>query len=184
MNPVCGSYFPVIEPPSRERQAFLPAAPLEMPHPGGYSCAVAALAEHQPASMDFSYMAGSSTYPVFDMIRRPCNMSSGSLCGVENNSLDTWSGIAPSCSREVVREEGECSTDHWSEGAEAGASYAGSDIMVDAGTMQPLPFAENFTMAASHFRPESIEEQMMFSMAVSLAEAHHGRTQAQGLAWL
>ncbi|NP_001143691.1 E3 ubiquitin-protein ligase GW2 [Zea mays] len=183
VNPVCGSYFPVIEPPSRERQAFLPAAPLEMPHPGGYSC-VAALAEHQPPSMDFSYMAGSSTYPVFDMIRRPCNMSSGSLCSVENSSLDTWSGMAPNYSRGVVREEGECSTDHWSEGAEAGTSYAGSDIMVDAGAMQPLPFAENFTMAPSHFRPESIEEQMMFSMAVSLAEGHHGRTQAQGLAWL
>jgi hypothetical protein len=56
--------------------------------------------------------------------------------------------------------------------------------MADAGTIQPLPFAENFTMAPSHFRPESIEEQVMFSMAVSLAEAHHGRMQAQGLAWL
>ncbi|KAG2657412.1 E3 ubiquitin-protein ligase GW2 isoform X1 [Panicum virgatum] len=184
VNPVCGSYFPVIEPQTRERQAFLPAAPMEMPHPGGYSCAVAALAEHQPPSMDFSYMAGSSTFPVYDMIRRPCNMSGGSMCAVENSSLDTWSGIAPSCSRESVREEGECSTDHWSEGAEAGTSYAGSDIMADAGTMQPLPFAENFAMAPSHFRPDSIEEQMMFSMAVSLTEAHHGRAHAQGMAWL
>jgi len=88
VNPVCGSYFPVIEPQTRERQAFLPAAPMEMPHPGGYSCAVAALAEHQPPSMDFSYMAGSSTFPVYDMIRRPCNMSGGSMCAVENSSLD------------------------------------------------------------------------------------------------
>ena len=83
----------------------------------------------------------------------------------------------------MVREEGECSTDHWSEGAEAGTSYAGSDIVVDAGTMPPLPFADNYSMVASHFRPESIEEQMMYSMAVSLAEAH-GRTHTQGLAWL
>ncbi|TVU33242.1 hypothetical protein EJB05_25032 [Eragrostis curvula] len=183
-NPVCGSYFPVMEAPSRERQAFLPAPPLEIPHPSGYSCAVAALAEHQLPSMDFSYMAGNSTFPVFDMIRRPCNISGGSMCGMENSSLDSWSGIAPSCSREVIREEGECSTDHWSEGAEAGTSYAGSDIVADPSTMQPLPFAENFAMAPSHFRPESIEEQMMFSMAVSLAEAHHGRTHAQGMAWL
>ncbi|CAN6243720.1 unnamed protein product [Urochloa humidicola] len=184
VNPVCGNYFPVIEPQTRERQAFLPAAPMEMPHPGGYSCAVAALAEHQPPSMDFSYMAGSSTFPVYDMVRRPCNISGGSMCAVENSSLDTWSGIAPSCSREVAREEGECSADHWSEGAEAGTSYAGSEIMADAGTMQPLPFAENFAMAPTHFRPDSIEEQMMFSMAVSLTEAHHGRAHAQGMAWL
>jgi hypothetical protein len=50
--------------------------------------------------------------------------------------------------------------------------------------MQPLPFAENFAMAPSHFRPDSIEEQMMFSMAVSLTDAHHGRAHAQGMAWL
>jgi hypothetical protein len=49
--------------------------------------------------------------------------------------------------------------------------------------MPLLPFAENYNMAPSQFRPESIEEQMMYSMAVSLAEAH-GRTHTQGLAWL
>lgn len=106
------------------------------------------------------------------------------MCAVDNSSLDTWSGIAPSCSREVVREEGECSTDHWSEGGEAGTSYAGSDIMADLGTMQQLPFVENFAMAPSHFRPDSIGEQMMFSMAMPLTEAHHGRPHAQGMAWL
>jgi hypothetical protein len=84
----------------------------------------------------------------------------------------------------MVREEGECLTDHWSEGAEAGTSYAGSDIVADPATMQPLPFPENFAMAPSHFGPESIEDQMMFSMPVSLTEAHHGRMHAQGLAWL
>ncbi|KAK1616491.1 hypothetical protein QYE76_022008 [Lolium multiflorum] len=181
-NPVCGSFMPVIEPPLRERQAFVPAPPLEIPHPGGFSCAVAAMTEHQPPSMDFSYMPGNSAFPVFDMFRRPCNISGGGMCAIES-SPDSWSGIAPSCSREVMREEGECSTDHWSEGAEAGTSYAGSDIVVEPGTMPPLPFAENYNMAPSHFRPESIEEQMMYSMAVSLAEAH-GRTHTQGLAWL
>ncbi|EMS60354.1 hypothetical protein TRIUR3_24366 [Triticum urartu] len=170
-NPSCGSFMP-FEQPTRERQAFVAAPPLEMPHPGGFSCAVAAMAEHQPSSMDFSYMTGSSAFPVFDMFRRPCNIAGGSM-GAAESSPDSWSGIAPSCSRrEVVREEGECSTDHWSEGAEAGTSYAGSDIVVDAGTMLPLPFADNYSMVASHFRPESIEEQMMYSMAVSLAEAH------------
>jgi hypothetical protein len=174
-----------MEAPSRERQAFLPAAPLEIPHPGGYSCAVAALAEHQPPSMDFSYMAGNSTFPVYDMVRRPCNISGGSMCAMENSSLDSWSRIAPpSCSREMVREEGECLIDHWSEGAEAGTSYAGSDIVADPATMQPFLFPENFAMAPSHFGPESIDDQMMFSMSVSLAEAHHGRMHAQGLAWL
>nr|AFU88754.1 GW2-A [Triticum aestivum] len=181
-NPSCGSFMP-FEQPTRERQAFVAAPPLEMPHPGGFSCAVAAMAEHQPSSMDFSYMTGSSAFPVFDMFRRPCNIAGGSM-GAAESSPDGWSGIAPSCSRrEVVREEGECSTDHLSEGAEAGTSYAGSDIVVDAGTMLPLPFADNYSMVASHFRPESIEEQMMYSMAVSLAEAH-GRTHSQGLAWL
>jgi hypothetical protein len=174
-----------MEAPSRERQAFLPAAPLEIPHPGGYSCAVAALAEHQPPSMDFSYMAGNSTFPVYDMVRRPCNISGGSMCAMENGSLDSWSRIAPPiCSREMVREEGECLIDHWSEGAEAGTSYAGSDIVADPATMQPFLFPENFAMAPSHFGPESIDDQMMFSMSVSLAEAHHGRMHAQGLAWL
>ncbi|KAG8070196.1 hypothetical protein GUJ93_ZPchr0006g43313 [Zizania palustris] len=181
-NPVCGNFMPVAEPSPRERQPFVPATTLEIPHGGGFSCAVAAMAEHQPPSMDFSYMAGGSAFPVFDMFRRPCNMAGGSMCNLES-SLESWSGIAPSCSREVVREEGECSADHWSEGAEAGTSYAGSDIVADAGTMPQLPFAENFAMAPSHFRPEIIEEQMMFSMAVSLADAH-GRTHSQGLAWL
>ncbi|KAE8806272.1 Yrg1 [Hordeum vulgare] len=181
-NPACGSFMP-FEQPTRERQAFVAASPLEIPHPGGFSCAVAAMTEHQPSSMDFSYMTGSSAFPVFDMFRRPCNIAGGSLRAVES-SLDSWSGIAPSGTRrEMVREEGECSIDHWSEGAEAGTSYAGSDIMADAGTMPPLPFADNYSMAASHFRPESIEEQMMYSMAVSLAEAH-GRTHTQGLTWL
>lgn len=174
--------MPVTEPSPRECQPFVPAASLEIPHGGGFSCAVAAMAEHQPPSMDFSYMAGSSAFPVFDMFRRPCNIAGGSMCNLES-SPESWSGIAPSCSREVVREEGECSADHWSEGAEAGTSYAGSDIVADAGTMPQLPFAENFAMAPSHFRPESIEEQMMFSMALSLADGH-GRTHSQGLAWL
>uniref|UniRef100_J3LBA7 GW2 n=1 Tax=Oryza brachyantha TaxID=4533 RepID=J3LBA7_ORYBR len=181
-NPLCGNFMPVTEPSLRERQPFVPAAPLEIPHGGGFSCAVAAMAEHQPPSMDFSYMAGTSAFPVFDMFRRPCNIPGGSMCNLES-SPESWSGIAPSCSREVVREEGECSADHWSEGAEAGTSYAGSDIIADAGTMPQLPFAENFAMAPSHFRPESIEEQMMFSMALSLADGH-GRTHSQGLAWL
>nr|AGS15004.1 GW2-6A-Lk [Triticum aestivum] len=82
-NPACGSFMP-FEQPTRERQAFVAAPPLEMPHPGGFSCAVAAMAEHQPSSMDFSYMTGSSAFPVFDMFRRPCNIAGGSMGAAES----------------------------------------------------------------------------------------------------
>ncbi|CAD5186061.1 unnamed protein product [Musa acuminata subsp. malaccensis] len=83
---------------------------------------------------------------------------------------------------ELPREEfGECSTDQWSEVAEAGTSYAGSDGMVEAGAAA-MSLSEGTNMASGLSVPESFDEQMMLAMAVSLAEAQ-ARTSSHGVSW-
>lgn len=70
---------------------------------------------------------------------------------------------------------GECSTDCWSQVADSGTSYAGSDVTVEA--------MESKNMVSGNVIPESFEEQMMMAMAVSLAEAQ-AKPSNNGISWL
>lgn len=82
----------------------------------------------------------------------------------------------------IPREEGEWGLDHGSAVAEAGTSYASSDVTEEAQTQDEIEGGFQPSVAGP-IVPESFEEQMMLAMAVSLAEAR-ARTNAQGVAWL
>lgn len=102
---------------------------------------------------------------------------------MENYNGENWIEVSPSSGRAAMpRQENEWAMDHGSVVAEAGTSYAVSDVTVD--TMPgALSLPEGVNMAATHLLPESFEEQMMLAMAVSLAEAR-ARTCPQGLTWM
>lgn len=165
--------------------------PLEV-HSGSFSCAVAALTEqhhhHHPlTSVPYS------NYPTFsfDQIQRPGFIPSIDMCSsIGNPSICSSWVESPSSTQRVVSsgEDGECSTDQWSDAAEAGTSYAGSDIVLDTGrghvpiplpVSMPMIIPDGFGMGPVHV---GFEDQMMLSMAVSLADAR-GRTNSQGLTW-
>ncbi|XP_073002812.1 E3 ubiquitin-protein ligase GW2-like [Typha latifolia] len=170
-NPGClGSMLP--EPSSSEHYD----SNVEVSPSSGFACAVAALAEHQHMNGESPAMAGGST-STYDILQRSDNLPSGDLSLIENNSQGSWTNSR----RRMIREGGECSSDQWSEVAEAGTSYASSDVMVDLGASSAL--VPSVTMAPGHLLPESFEEQMMLAMAVSLAEAR-ARTGAPGLTWM
>ncbi|KAG1330295.1 E3 ubiquitin-protein ligase GW2 [Cocos nucifera] len=178
-NPPCGG--DVLPGPSFSDNSVA-VAPVEV-SPGGLACAVAALAERQHVNGDSAASMAGSDASSFDMLRQSSSLPVGMATAVENDPPGCWNEESADGGRGVTREEGECSTDHWSEVTEGGTHYAGSDVMVHAAsaTVSPLPDAGN--MAASHLLPESFEEQMMLAMAVSLADAG-ARTNARGLTWL
>ncbi|XP_078176956.1 E3 ubiquitin-protein ligase GW2-like isoform X2 [Carex rostrata] len=165
--------------------------PLEV-HSGSFSCAVAALTEqhhhHHPLTT-----VPYSNYPTFsfDQIQRPGFIPSIDMCSsIGNPSICSSWVESPSSTQRVVSsgEDGECSTDQWSDAAEAGTSYAGSDIVLDTGrghvpiplpVSMPMIIPDGFGMGPIH---AGFEDQMMLSMAVSLADAR-GRTNSQGLTW-
>ncbi|RWV93164.1 hypothetical protein GW17_00044401 [Ensete ventricosum] len=129
-------------------------APAKLSSSGGLACAAAALAERQ-------------------------HMNSDAAAHVTANSA---AAVLPDGGSELPREEfGEFSTDRWSEVAEAGTSYAGSDGMVEAGAAA-IPLPEGTNVASGFSVPESFDEQMMLAMAVSLAEAQ-ARTSSHGVSW-
>ncbi|XP_008801977.1 E3 ubiquitin-protein ligase GW2-like [Phoenix dactylifera] len=178
-NPTCGSNV-LPEPSVEECYNSLAVPPIEV-SPGGLACAVASLAEHQHMNGDSAASMAGSGALAFDMVRQSSSLPVGMTRVIGKNPPGFWNEVSPDSGREVPREEGECSTDHWSEVTEAGTSYAGSDVMVDAGAAAASFPGVN--MAANHLLPESFEEQMMLATAVSLAEAR-ARTNAQGLTWL
>ncbi|KAJ8479662.1 hypothetical protein OPV22_023389 [Ensete ventricosum] len=107
------------------------------------------------------------------------HMNSDAAAHVTANSA---AAVLPDGGSELPREEfGEFSTDRWSEVAEAGTSYAGSDGMVEAGAAA-IPLPEGTNVASGFSVPESFDEQMMLAMAVSLAEAQ-ARTSSHGVSW-
>ncbi|XP_072984322.1 E3 ubiquitin-protein ligase GW2-like [Typha latifolia] len=176
LEPPCPEFYNMlVEPPYPDRYSHA-VTPAEV-CPGGFACTVATLAEHQHMNGNYTSLAGNNAQ-VFDMLRQ-----SGSIPSINMSMMDSspgsWIEVPPNC-RRIVREEGECSTDQWSDVTEVGTSYAGSDTMVDGVTTLSLP--ESFNMAAGHLIPESVEEQMMLGMAVSLAEAR--ARSAPGLTWL
>ncbi|KAJ4788933.1 Protein SIP5 [Rhynchospora pubera] len=166
--------------------------PLDV-HSGSFSCAVAALTEQQQQHHHPLTSVPYSSYPPFsyNQIQRPGFVPSVDMCSTIVNPSICGSWVeSPSSTQRVVLagDDGECSTDQWSDAAEAGTSYAGSDIVLDTGpghlpvqlpVSVPMVIPDGFGMGPVH---GGFEDQMMLSMAVSLAEAR-GRTNSPGLTW-
>ncbi|KAG9448047.1 hypothetical protein H6P81_014175 [Aristolochia fimbriata] len=155
---------------------------------GGLACAIAALAERQQLDGDPSTSVAS-----YDISAPVGSMPLGHERVGVSYPPENWIEVSPDSGRAVVgREENEWTLDHGSEVAEAGTSYASSDVTLEAGGPEvggtALPLNDG---GEEHFQapisgpvlPESFEEQMMLAMAVSLAEAR-ARPNSQGVAWL
>lgn len=147
---------------SPHMQDFRAAAKDTPPH--GLACTVAALAERQLAIRGGAL---ATEDPTFD--QHPSESKAW---------LDACEGSSTSV---PPTDDGECSIDNCSEVAEAGTSYAGSDIAFD--TARAVSLRDGANMATGHLLPESFEEQMMLAMAVSLADAR-ARASPQGVSWM
>ncbi|KAJ6829382.1 uncharacterized protein M6B38_358115 [Iris pallida] len=160
--------------------------PTEASPSGGLACTVAALAERQHMSGDFANASGSSI-PAFESSLQSGCLTAREERAIQNYPSERWVEVSPDSGRAEARveeDEGEWSAeDHGSEVAEAGTSYASSDIVVDAAGASLSNPEGSVNMAAGHLLPESFEEQMMLAMAVSLAEART-RTNSQGMTWM
>jgi hypothetical protein len=135
---------------------------------GGFACAVAALAEQQHMLGDSSSTAICQTSR-HDILSRSQRSFTDDLSVAGSSSSGTRvEEPSTSRTRQQTREGTEYSNnDGWSEAAEAGTSFAGSDVTVEAGAAN---------LAASDVSsigtvPDSFEEQMMLAMALSLADA-------------
>ncbi|OAY83198.1 hypothetical protein ACMD2_15636 [Ananas comosus] len=132
----------------------------EISPPSGFASAIAAIAEHQ-------HMSGEVFASAYQMLQSSGILRArGSNVSTTNNSPVQWADVTPNSTSLVVREEGEGSTEWWSDEAEAGTSYAASNAPTTS-----LVLSENPNLPAGHFLPESFEEQMMVALALSLAEA-------------
>ncbi|KAE8691835.1 putative disease resistance protein RGA3-like [Hibiscus syriacus] len=84
------------------------------------------------------------------------------------------------------RDEGEWKVDHGLEVAEAGTSYASSDVTDDVGDISTISQQDgirgSFPNVLGHIVPESYEEQMMLAMSVSLSE-DKAMTSGSGFPW-
>ncbi|KAJ0963111.1 hypothetical protein J5N97_028233 [Dioscorea zingiberensis] len=182
-NPGCGTSTLSEAPFSQNCYNSHAVSPLEAPSASGLAYTVATLAECQHMRGDSNYVAGSNAL-MSDMLQCSGSLTAADEQVVENYTPESWIEVLPGNGRVVMpRDENEWVMDGGSEVAEAGTSYASSDVTVDTGPIAlSLPEGVN-NMAATHLLPESFEEQMMLAMAVSLAEAR-ARTSPQGLTWM
>ncbi|XWS27447.1 hypothetical protein CRYUN_Cryun26dG0116100 [Craigia yunnanensis] len=153
---------------------------------GGLACAIAALAERQQMGGESS-LNNNGNMPAFNMLPSS-NRFYDRLDRVAENYTPAESpvdmpddgGMPP------ARDEGERGIDHGSEVAEAGTSYASSDVTEDAGWISTIPQEDeirgSFHNVPGPIMPESYEEQMMLAMAVSLAEARAMKS-GPGVSW-
>ncbi|WCJ32351.1 E3 ubiquitin-protein ligase GW2 [Euphorbia peplus] len=159
---------------------------------GGLACAIAALAERQQLGGESSVSSNENM--------ATCNMLPGSCSFYNRMGPDTENyppahssiTVSPNCRMENARDDCEWAADRGSNTAEAGTSYASSDIAEDGGgisTLLPPPpppppdeSRDRFESNCGTIVPESFEEQMMLAMAVSLAEAQ-AATSVPGSAW-
>lgn len=148
----------------------------EAASPGGFACAVAALAEQQHMHGQSSSASACQTTR-FDILSRSDRSFTEDLSVVGNSSSDSRVD-EPSSSSTHRTVEG--SNGWWSEVAEAGTRIAESDVTVEAGV------GNSSTSAVSNIGsgsvPDSFEEQMMLAMALSLVDAR-ARAGSPGLAW-
>ncbi|XP_007022166.2 PREDICTED: uncharacterized protein LOC18594526 [Theobroma cacao] len=153
---------------------------------GGLACAIAALAERQQMSGESS-LNHNGDIPSFNMLCSGSRLYNRVDRVVENYppaespvDMPADGGMTP------TRDEGEWGVDHGSEVAEAGTSYASSDVTEDAGGIcaisQQDDIRGSFHNVPGPIVPESYEEQMMLAMAVSLAEAR-AMTSGPGVSW-
>ncbi|KAH9779654.1 E3 ubiquitin-protein ligase DA2 [Citrus sinensis] len=152
---------------------------------GGLACAIAALAERQQVSGESSINHGGNMSS-FNMFPGSSRLYNRMDHDVENYApAESLINTSPDGRMTVARDEGEWGIDRGSELAEAGTSYASSDMAEDGGGISSLPedgggisslspteeIGGNFQNIPAPIVPESFEEQMMFAMAASLAEA-------------
>ncbi|XWS10781.1 hypothetical protein CRYUN_Cryun38cG0027300 [Craigia yunnanensis] len=153
---------------------------------GGLACAIAALAERQQMGGESS-LNHNGNMPAFNMLPSSSRFYNRLDRVTENYppaespvDMPADGGMTP------ARDEGEWGIDHGSEVAEAGTSYASSDVTEDAGGISTIPQQDeirgSFHNAPGPIVPESYEEQMMLAMAVSLAEAR-AMTSGPGVSW-
>lgn len=153
---------------------------------GGLACAIAALAERQQIGGEAS-VDHNGNMPDVNMLPGGSRLYNREDPG-ENYPPTTDSSIStsPDVGLGTARIETEWVVDRGSEMAEAGTSYASSDVTEDgSGTpvLQPSDETEgNFQNGPGPIVPESYEEQMMLAMAVSLAEAR-SMTSGPGVSW-
>ncbi|MBA0752266.1 hypothetical protein Gogos_001118 [Gossypium gossypioides] len=156
---------------------------------GGLACAIAALAERQQMGGESS-LNHDGSMQAFDMLP-----NSSSSRRFYNNRLHQVGENYPPAESPVGdggmtpgSDEGKWGINHELEVAEAGTSYASSDVTEDSGGISAIPQEDeirgSFQSVAGPgpMVPESYEEQMMLAMAVSLAEAR-AMTSGPGLSW-
>ncbi|KAG4166744.1 hypothetical protein ERO13_A13G152100v2 [Gossypium hirsutum] len=156
---------------------------------GGLACAIAALAERQQMGGESS-LNHDGSMQAFDMLP-----SSSSSRRFYNNRLHQVGENYPPAESPVGdggmtpgSDEGKWGINHELEVAEAGTSYASSDVTEDSGGISAIPQQDEIRGSFQSVGgpgpmvPESYEEQMMLAMAVSLAEAR-AMTSGPGLSW-
>ncbi|KAL1064032.1 hypothetical protein V6Z11_D13G183400 [Gossypium hirsutum] len=162
---------------------------------GGLACAIAALAERQQMGGESS-LNHDGSMQAFDMLPNSSSSSSSSSSRrFYNNRLHQVGENYPPAESPVGdggmtpgSDEGKWGINHELEVAEAGTSYASSDVIEDSGGISAIPQEDeirgSFQSVAGPgpMVPESYEEQMMLAMAVSLAEART-MTSDPGLSW-
>ncbi|XP_012463908.1 E3 ubiquitin-protein ligase DA2L [Gossypium raimondii] len=162
---------------------------------GGLACAIAALAERQQMGGESS-LNHDGSMQAFDMLPNSSSSSSSSSSRrFYNNRLHQVGENYPPAESPVGdggmtpgSDEGKWGINHELEVAEAGTSYASSDVTEDSGGISAIPQEDeirgSFQSVAGPgpMVPESYEEQMMLAMAVSLAEAR-AMTSDPGLSW-
>lgn len=153
---------------------------------GGLACAIAALAERQQTGGEAS-INHSANISGFNMLPGSRRFHDRVDRVVENYPpAESSTNSLPVGRVEAARDEGEWGVDHGSEVAEAGTSYASSDVVEDEVGISGIPVSDeiggNFQNVSGAIVPESFEEQMMLAMAVSLAEAR-SMTSGPGVSW-
>uniref|UniRef100_A0ACD5XZP4 Uncharacterized protein n=5 Tax=Avena sativa TaxID=4498 RepID=A0ACD5XZP4_AVESA len=147
---------------------------------GGFACAVAALAEQQHMLGDSSSSATCQTSR-YDVLSRSERSFTEDLSVAGSSSSGTRVEEPSSSRTRQTRDGGEYSNnDGWSEVAEAGTSFAGSDVTVEAGAANLA--ASDASSIGSGNVPDSFEEQMMLAMALSLVDARAVGS-SPGLTW-
>ncbi|XWS16815.1 hypothetical protein CRYUN_Cryun33cG0012700 [Craigia yunnanensis] len=149
---------------------------------GGLACAIAALAERQQMGGGSS-LNHNGNMPAFNMIPSSSRFYDR-LDRVAENYPPAESPVKMPADGEMMpaRDEGEWGIDHGSEVAEAGTSYASSDVTEDAGGISTIPQQDeirgSFHNVPGPIVPESYEEQMMLAMAEARA-----MTSCPGVSW-
>ncbi|KAK1581370.1 hypothetical protein Q3G72_005501 [Acer saccharum] len=154
---------------------------------GGLACAIAALAERQQMGGEPSIISHRNV-SAFNMLPGSSRLYNRVDQDAENHPpAESSSSASPDSRVAATRDEGDWGVDRGgSEVAEAGTSYASSDVTEDgsgnSSLAQPDEIVGNFQNVPGPIVPESFEEQMMLAMAVSLAEAR-AMSSASGISW-